>query len=205
MGFADANRLLSGPREPIAKFEAIGDTITGTLIDAEVAPITAPDGTVQTDKNGNPKQQIIYTLQTDERDSEIEDDDGKRRVYAKWAIQKAISECLTNAGLANIGLQEGGKLTITHSSTQKASQKGYSDIKLYTAEYAPPPPRGLPTSPSQATPTVSTTGVATAAKYTDEQIQMAYRIHQNAPDSDLAVISAATGIPTEDLSEILPF
>lgn len=205
MGFADANRLLSGPREPIAKFDAIGDTITGTLLDAEIAPITAPDGTVQTDKNGNPKQQIIYTLQTDESDPEIDDDDGKRRVYAKWAIQKAISECLTNMGLANVGLKEGGKLTITHSSTQKASQKGYSDIKLYTAEYEPPAAKKLPSDTKEAVPTKSTMSVANATKYTDDQIQMAYRIHHDAPDSGFAVIAAATGIAVEDLEQIIPF
>ena len=141
MGFADANSLLSGPRQPIAKFDNVGDSVTGTLVDAEVAPVTSPTGEAQLDKNGNPRQQIIYTLQTDERDAEIDDDNGQRRVFAKWAIQKAISTCLTDAGLSKTGLQEGGKLTITHTGTQKASQRGYSDIKLYEASYTPPPAR----------------------------------------------------------------
>jgi hypothetical protein len=47
MGFSDANQLLSGPRQPIAKFDSIGDTVTGTLVDAEVAPVTSPTGEVK--------------------------------------------------------------------------------------------------------------------------------------------------------------
>jgi hypothetical protein len=202
MGFNDANMLLSGPRQPIAKFEKIGDSVTGTLLDAEVAPITSPTGEVQVDKNGNPKQQIIYTLQTEERDPEIDDDDGKRRVYAKWAIQKAISECLADAGLASQGLQEGGVLTVTHTATQKASQRGYSDIKLFKAEYVPPPARKLPSGPTQV---ASAAAAVSASSYTDEQVQMAYQIHTNKPDTPLSVISAATGIPEADLEGILPF
>jgi len=62
MGFNDANMLLSGPKQPIAKFDAVGDSIKGELVDAEVAPVTSPTGEVQVDKNGNPRQQIIYTL-----------------------------------------------------------------------------------------------------------------------------------------------
>ena len=46
MGFNDANMLLSGPKQPIARFDNVGDSITGTLIDAEVAPITAPTGEI---------------------------------------------------------------------------------------------------------------------------------------------------------------
>jgi len=193
MGFADANMLLSGPRQPIAKFDKIGDKVTGTLVDAEVAPVTSPTGETQTDKNGNPKQQIIYTLQTEERDPEIEDDDGKRRVFAKWAIQKAISTCLTDAGLARVGLQEGGMLTITHTGTTKASQRGYSDIKLYEATYAPPPPRTLPSSAGATT------------SYSQEQVDTAFNIYNANPETPLDVISAATKIPVAELKDMFTF
>ena len=205
MGFNDANMLLSGPRQPIVKFDNIGDSVTGVLIDAEVAPITSPTGEVQTDKNGNPKQQIIYTLQTDERDAEIDDDDGKRRLYAKWAIQKAISECLADAGLGSNGLQEGGTLTVTHTSTQKASQRGYSDIKLYKAEYVAPPARSLPTGPMKGSAADAVASIGGKPAFTDEQVQMAYQIHTTSPDTPLEVISAATKIPVADLKGILPF
>lgn len=204
MGFSDANMLLSGPRQPIAKFDRIGDSVTGTLLDAEVAPVTSPTGETQVDKNGNPKQQIIYTLQTDERDSEIEDDDGKRRVFAKWAVQRAISTCLAEAGLAKVGLQEGGTLTITFSGTQKASQRGYSDIKLYEAKYVAPPARTLASSvgSEDAAPAAS---AEPAGEYTQQQMDTAFSIYNANPDTPLEVISAATKIPVSELQGMFVF
>jgi len=193
MAFSDANALLSGPKQPIAKFDKIGDAVIGTLIDAEVAPVTDPMGNVQYDKNNNPKQQIIYTLQTDERDPEIEDDDGQRRVFAKWAIQKAISTCLAEAGLAKAGLQEGGRLTITFSATQKASQRGYQDIKLYTAAYEPPPARSLVTSTAPA---------PAGNKHPQDMVDMAFKMYQTNPSTPLEVMSTATNIPVADLQEM---
>lgn len=209
MGFSDANQLLSGPRQPIAKFDRIGDTVTGTLLDAEVAPVTSPTGEVQTDKNGNPKQQIIYTLQTDERDPEIEDDDGKRRVFAKWAIQRAISTCLAESGLAKVGLQEGGTLSIKFSGTQKASQRGYSDIKLYEASYTAPPPRTLASALAGSEDTHNVVSgapaAASAGEFTDQQVETAFSIFKANPDTPLEVISAATKIPVAELQDLLPF
>lgn len=207
MGFSDANQLLSGPRQPIAKFDRIGDVVTGTLLDAEVAPVTSPTGETQVDKNGNPKQQIIYTLQTDERDPEIEDDDGKRRVFAKWAIQRAISTCLAESGLSKVGLQEGGTLSIKFSGTQKASQRGYSDIKLYEASYTAPPPRTLASGfGSEDVPqTASAPAAAAPADFTDQQVETALNIFKANPDTPLEVISAATKIPVAELEGLLPF
>lgn len=202
MGFADANSLLSGPRQPIAKFDNVGDSVTGTLVDAEVAPVTSPTGEAQLDKNGNPRQQIIYTLQTDERDAEIDDDNGQRRVFAKWAIQKAISTCLTDAGLSKVGLQEGGKLTITHTGTTKASQRGYSDIKLYEASYTPPPARTLPSSPAAP---ASAGGAPAASEFSQQQLDMAFSIYNANPDTPLDVISAATKIPVAELNNMFAF
>jgi hypothetical protein len=206
MGFSDANQLLSGPRQPIAKFDSIGDTVTGTLVDAEVAPVTSPTGEVQYDKNGNPKQQIIYTLQTEERDPEIEDDDGKRRIFAKWAIQRAISTCLAEAGLAKVGLQEGGTLSIKFSGTQKASQRGYSDIKLYEATYVAPPARQLasPAGGEVAAPAAAA-AAAPAEEYSQQQMDTAFSIYNANPDTPLEVISAATKIPVQELQGMFVF
>jgi hypothetical protein len=200
MGFNDANMLLSGPKQPIAKFDAVGDSVSGVLLDAEVAPVTSPTGEVQVDKNGNPRQQIIYTLQTEERDAEIDEDDGKRRVFAKWAIQKAISTCLADMGLARQGLQEGGTLTITHSATQKASQRGYNDIKLFEASYVAPPARSLPsdTSGAEAKKAVSGEGASDAHA-------MAFSIRKNNPNTPMDVIASATGLSIAELEEMFGF
>lgn len=200
MGFSDANMLLSGPKQPIAKFDAVGDSITGVLLDAEVAPVTSPTGEVQVDKNGNPRQQIIYTLQTDLRDPEIDDDDGKRRVFAKWAIQKAISTCLADMGLARQGLQEGGTLTITHNATQKASQRGYNDIKLFEAAYVPPPARSLPSDTSG-----SEAKKASSGEDKSEAHAMAFSIRKNNPNTPNDVIASATGLSIAEVEEMFGF
>ncbi len=201
MGFNDANMLLSGPKQPIAKFDAIGDSITGALVDAEVAPVTSPTGETQLDKNGNVRQQIIYTLQTELRDGDIDDDDGKRRVFAKWAIQKAISACLTDMGLAKQGLQEGGTLTITHSATQKASQRGFNDIKLFEASYVAPPARSLPSDTSGG----DSAKKAESGKYSSDAHAMAFSLRKNNPNTPMDVISAATGLSLNELEDMFGF
>tara|TARA_B110000211_G_scaffold229612_1_gene287676 strand:- start:243 stop:848 length:606 start_codon:yes stop_codon:yes gene_type:complete len=201
MGFNDANMLLSGPKQPIAKFDVVGDSITGALVDAEVAPVTSPTGEVQVDKNGNPRQQIIYTLQTDNRDTEIDDDDGKRRVFAKWAIQKAISTCLADMGLARQGLQEGGTLTITHSATQTASQRGYNDIKLFEVSYVAPPARSLPSDTSGG----ESAKKAVSGEYSSDAHAMAFSIRKNNPSTSLEVIATATGLSVTVLEEMFGF
>lgn len=198
MGFNDANMLLSGPKQPIARFDAIGDSVSGALLDAEVAPVTSPTGEVQTDANGNAKQQIIYTLQTDERDPEIEDDDGQRRVFAKWAIQRAISNCLAEMGLSRQGLQEGGILTITHSGTQPASKRGYNDIKLYEASYSPPPARQLPSEVADAKK-------APSGRFDSEAHRTAFSIRKNNPNTPLDVIAAATNLSMDELEDMFGF
>jgi hypothetical protein len=201
MGFNDANALLQTGGDPIAKFNAIGDSITGILVDAEVVDQTTPQGEVVTDtKTGRVKKQIVYTLQTDERDAAIEDDDGKRRVFAKWAIQQAITEALQEQGLEKVGLQEGGKITITHTHTKPASTKGFSDMKLFTVKYEKPGPKGLATpSASTGDTDVYKTKEQLVAEYGQQSVDMAWQIYGASPQTPLNVIAQASNIPEADL------
>lgn len=204
MGFEDANALLSTGGDPIVKFAKIGDSITGFLVDAEVADQTTPQGApVVDEKTGRVKKQIIYTLQTDERDPSIEDDDGKRRVFAKWAIQQAISEELREQGLEKVGLRPNGKLTITHTSVKPASTRGFSDMKLFTVKYEAP---GLPSSTEDSGASVATeTGevVDLVGKYGQTAVDMAQSIYNGAPNTPIAVIAQATSIPEAELKPFL--
>lgn len=202
MGFDDANSVLRGPRDPAISFKNIGDSITGVLVDADVAPVTDPKGEVQVDKNGNVKKQVIYTLQTDLRDPEIEDDNGKRRLFAKWAIQKAISEFLAENGLAQTGLQEGGTLTVTFVKTEPAKTRGYNDTKLYEASYVPPGPKQLPTGTSEKNPWTKDELVDDEPKFTQAQQDTAWAIYNADPNTPLSVISAASKIPEADLKQM---
>lgn len=208
MAFDDANNILNGPRSTIVKFEKIGDSFTGILLGAEVTAVTNPQGEVQFDKNGNEKKQIVYTLQGDTIDPEIEEDDGKRRVFAKWAIQKAISEHLAETGLSKLGLQEGGRLTVTFTESKPSTTRGFNNTKLFTAEYTPPPPRQLATGTKEAPAAESPWGEPqeqggpSTPLYTQEQQDLAFSIYNANPQTDLAVISAATKIAEADLKNM---
>jgi hypothetical protein len=204
MGFEDANALLQGGGSPIIKFARIGDSVTGLLLDAEVTDQTEPSGKVVVDeKSGKPKKQIIYTLQTDLRDPSIEDDDGVRRVFAKWAIRQAIEEELARQGLEKVGLQANGKLTLTHNATKKSGTVGFSDMKLFEAKYERP---GLPTSvdaPAPAGGSGIPSAVDLVAKYGQQAVDMAQGIYGGAPNTPFAVIAQATNIPEAELKPFL--
>ena len=201
MAFEDANALLAGGGDPIIKFAKIGDSVTGLLLDAEVVDQTTPQGTVVVDeKTGRVKKQIIYTLQTDLRDPMIEDDDGKRRVFAKWAIQQAISEALQEQGLEKVGLKANGKLTIIHTSTKAAGTKGFSDMKLFEARYEAP---GLPSSTGETAPAAPAGSIDLVAKYGQQPVDTAMSILNGAPNTPLAVVAQATQISEADLKAFL--
>lgn len=200
MGFEDANRLLGGSRDPIISFKNIGDSVTGTLLDAEIVPITDPSGTVQKDDQGRVREQIVYTLQTDLRDPNDEEDTGKRRVYAKWAIQRAISDALSDLGLSSVGLQEGGKITITHDRTTPAKTRGYSDAKLFTVEYAPPPARGLASKSEPESPWENNTD-SPSADVDAEKRKLVETLHSQGTPIEL--IAAATKLSQKQVESVL--
>lgn len=208
MGFNDANELLRTGGSPIVKFDRIGSSVTGKLLDAEVVDQTTPQGDPVVDtKTGRVKKQIIYTLQTAERDASIEDDDGKRRVFAKWAIQAAISDALRDMGLEKVGLQANGTLTITHTSTKPATTRGFSDIKLFEAKYVPPTLASSTEPAEEAAPATTSTGAGDglltkeqlAAKYGQASVDMAWQIYTAAKNTPLAVIAQASNIPAAEL------
>lgn len=133
----DVNDLLTaGEKIPGAKFETIGDKIVGSIVSAEARQTTdIQTGQPEVWPQGDPKMQVVITLQTDERDASIEDDDGKRRVYAKKpsAMLTAII-----AALAGQRLEVGGRLAVQFTGTEPASTRGFNDKKLYQAAYQPP-------------------------------------------------------------------
>ena len=66
--------------------------------------------------DGNPKLQILVTIDTGVTDPNVEDDDGRRTVYIKgWGVQKrAWQDALRRAGLhRNSDVKPGDRLTVT--------------------------------------------------------------------------------------------
>jgi hypothetical protein len=142
MSTPSANDFLLGGGGKSAKFDQVGDTITGDIVSTEVRQQTdMKDGSPLVWENGDPRMQLVVTLATDLRDDE--DDDGHRAVYVKGS--KAFgSRSLHDAVRAAVqaanakGLEPGGRLTVSYVGTEPAKTRGYSDRKLYEAQYAAP-------------------------------------------------------------------
>jgi hypothetical protein len=130
----DVNTFLASAGAPSAKFEDIGATVTGEILDAEVRDQTNfTTNEVETWPDGKPKKQVVITLQTEEIDPEIDDDDGVRRVFAK---NQMLSELRKAVGKG--GIEVGGKLWIKFDSEGVAKTKGFNKPKIYKVRYQPP-------------------------------------------------------------------
>lgn len=123
-----------GESSPSAKFDAIGTTVGGviTRIGDPMQQTDFSSGKPLTWDGGTPKMMLPVTVQTDLRDPSNPLDDGKRTLYVKGEMKKAIGAALRAAG-AKMAL--GGTLTVTFSGEEPTA--GFPK-KLYTATYAPP-------------------------------------------------------------------
>lgn len=138
------NDFLLGGGGKSASFEAIGDTITGTILSAEVTQQTdIADSKPLFWDDGSPRQQLVVRLQTTQRIPDDPDDDGVRAVYVKGSkkagtrsLHDAVASAVRAAGAK--GLVIGGTLTVTFDGTEPSQTRGFSDRKLYTAAYQPP-------------------------------------------------------------------
>lgn len=159
----DIDGFLLGGGGKSASFEQVGDTITGTIVSAEVKDQTdIATGKVQTWDNGDPKKQLVVRLQTTQRDPSDPDDDGIRAVYVKGSkkagsrsLHDAVAGAVRAAGARS--LEVGGTLTVIHDGTEPSATRGFSDRKLYRATYAVPSTGGFlgtdqPAAPAQQAP-----------------------------------------------------
>ena len=131
----EANTFLSSSGSvAAADFSEIGMVTRGTVAAAEVwDQIDFATKKKLTWDDGNPRQQLVITLQTDERGDD--DDDGRRRLYAKkpGSMLDAVQEAVGAAGL-----QLGGRLAVKYEGDGIPAQKGWTAPKLYRARYKPP-------------------------------------------------------------------
>lgn len=137
----DPNDFLLGGSTPSAKFDTVGTTVAGRIVDTPTMrqQTDFDTGELLTWDNGDPRMQLVVRLATDERDPQLGDDDGIRALYVKGALQKAIATAVRAAGAK--GLEVGGTLTVTHNAVGepvvlKSGKKG-NPPKMYTALYTP--------------------------------------------------------------------
>lgn len=130
--------LMGGGGAPAAKFETPGTTVRGKITDLQIRqqtdvrtrePLTWP--------SGDPKMQLLVTVQTGQRDPTIEDDDGERRIYVKGKrLTEATREAVRAVGAK--GLEVGGTLAVTYVRDGTPAGPGISPPKEYKVTYSRP-------------------------------------------------------------------
>jgi len=171
--------LMGGGGAPSAKFPTPGTTLSGRITERPTVEQQRDikDGSKKFWSDGNPMMQLVVTVQTDERDPQLEEDDGRRRLFVKGQLKNAIADAVRAAGAR--GLEVGGTLTVTYTHDGTATQRGFNPPKQYTAQYVAaaanalhtPDPGTAPqqqyTAPPAPAPTVAIPGL------TPEQLQAA--------------------------------
>lgn len=120
-----------------AKFEKPGDLVRGPVVAVAVRQVRDfQSGTPETWDDGNPKQQVVISVQTDLR--EDGDDDGIRSIYIKWWGQpkQAFQDALRAAKAKDI--DTGGQFAAQYTGDGEKPRAGFSAPKLFAFEYRPP-------------------------------------------------------------------
>lgn len=120
---------------PPCRFESIGDSHYGTILQFDEAQQRdIKSGTPKFWPDGNPAKVLIVTLQTTERDPEIEDDDGQRKLYVNLpgGMFSAIKSALGKNKFA-----VGAMLAVKYTGNGKPRQAGFNAPKEYAAKYTP--------------------------------------------------------------------
>ncbi|AER26360.1 hypothetical protein FIONNBHARTH_69 [Mycobacterium phage Fionnbharth] len=151
-----------GSGVPSAKFNAIGDTVGGKIV-AEPTIEQQRDydtGAPLVYDDGNPRMQMVITVQTDLRDPEVPDDDGQRRLFVKGAMKYAIGQALKAAGKQQP--EVGGELYVTYTHDGEQKNPRLNPPKQFAARYTPPAPAAQFFNGAQAQPAAVTQAVAAA-------------------------------------------
>jgi hypothetical protein len=132
----EANDFLLSGGVAAAKFETVGATVTGRILHAEVQQQREIDtGKPKFWDDGSKREQIVVQLETSLRDPEVPDDDGRRSLYIRGNMLKALRVALKRANPQK--LEIGGTLTITYTGDGEQKNRGFSPPKLYTVQYVP--------------------------------------------------------------------
>lgn len=139
------NDFLMGQNAKSFGFDNLDDAVEGEITKVELRQQTSlDDNKPLTFPDGQPRMQLVVTLQTKLHDNE--EDDGIRMIYAKGgnfevaqgsgtSMRTAIAEAVKSSGAGKI--EEGGQLVVAYTGIGKG-KKGFNPPKLYTAGYRKP-------------------------------------------------------------------
>lgn len=210
---SDPNDFLMGSGSRSAKFEQVGDSITGTIESTEVRQQTdIQNGQPLTWDNGDPRMQLVVVLQTALREPTPPGetpDDGKRTLYVKGS-KKAGSQSLHDAVASAVrasgaeGLQPGGTLTVQMIGTAPSETRGFNDRKLYAAQYVPGAPvsGGFLGTAQQAAPAAA---APVQQQPVQQPVQVAQPVQQAIPQpmpAQPAQVAAPAGPTLEQVAAV---
>jgi hypothetical protein len=121
------------------KNSAIGDTVTGAILDSEVRQSRDfDDNKLEFWDDNSPRLQMVINIQTDL--AEDEDDDGVRSVYVKWwgSQRKALLTAVKEAGIND--LAPGDTFTASYIGDGEQTDRKKSAPKLYAYGIKPAGP-----------------------------------------------------------------
>ena len=137
---ADDFLLNAGQKGPkAATFPSVGSVVEGYVLERPKKTEQRDIATGEVKKfpnSGDPMMQVLIKLQTELRDPDSPDDDGRRTLYAKNRMTNAIGEAMRAAGVKR--LEVGGYLQVGRAKDIPASTRGYQPTKDYVAKYTPP-------------------------------------------------------------------
>lgn len=129
--------LMGGGGAPTAKFPTIGTSVGGRITEK---PFVQQQRDIDSGEpkfwnDGKPMMQLVVTVQTNQSDPSIQDDDGRRRLFVKGQLKQAVHDAVRAVG--GSGLEVGGHLTVTYVADGEAKKRGFTPPKQYTAKYVP--------------------------------------------------------------------
>src|SRR5262245_43955625 len=137
--------FLSGGAKAFS-FDNMGDEVYGKIVAMDIRQQTHMEtGDPLFWKNGQPRNVLVVTLQTDLSDDES--DDGERTVWLRGgnytvasgsgtSSLSAVRDAMRKANVKDI--EPGGTLRMAYTGDAKPTARGLNAPKLYTAEYAAP-------------------------------------------------------------------
>jgi hypothetical protein len=138
MSTTDPNDLIMGGGTKAAAFLTVGTVVRGEILRQRVTQMRKfKTNELRFWPDGQPMEQVIYTLQTDERDPTNEDDDGQRDLFIDTKNKKeAMRAAAVAAGVTRI--EVGGYVAMQYTGNDPNGQNPDNLPKLYYAEYRPP-------------------------------------------------------------------
>lgn len=121
------------------KHTPVGTSVTGTVL----AKTVRQTRNYQTDEpefwdaeQTQPKQQIVLTVQTPERNNEA--DDGGRSIFVKWwgSNREEFVKAIRASGAKDV--EVGGTLTVVYSHDVPSDNPKFNDAKIHVYTYVPP-------------------------------------------------------------------